>query len=306
MEKVDEFMDTRRGVLSDFTWDNLYRRYRRMDREFKDLKEDGKISTLSPKLMTDADVKAFLIYRKGRRVGASDFSHDISALRQLLSFCDNAAVQKCLSLNPGLKPNPGRVRRLEPLKESTYREILNAYEKIDHYDFRMVRAFTLVLMYIGTGARNKELRLANLSDLDTEEWIIHYEHVKGEDTYGEPRNVPIPQELVPVVKRYLYDRDVFLVAHRARSDALFFRLGWGFEHLSSNSIRKIKQIVETAIGQRFELRDCRRGFGEMYLRKGLNIEDVSLLMGHASTLTTEHYYCRKSESAVIKEAKKVW
>lgn len=305
-EKADEFMLTRKGVLTEISWKNLDRRLRRIDREMIRLKEEGKVSTLSPKSMTEDDIKAFLIYRKGKRVGSSDLSHDISALDQLLSYSDNTAVQKCLRLNPGLKPSGKKSRRLDPLSEDTYRAVLNAYEDIDHQDFRTVRAFSLVLTYIGTGARNKELRLAKISDLDTKEWIIHYEHVKGEESYGEPRNVPIPQELIPVMKQYLYDRDVYLAAHHARSDALFFQLGGKFDHLSGNSIRTSKQIVEKAIGQKFELRDCRRGFGDMYIRKGLSIEQVSVLMGHASTRTTEHYYCRKCESEVIKEAKKLW
>ncbi len=305
-EKASEFMETRRGVLTEVSYKNLDRRLRRIERELIRLKEDGKISSLSPKSMTEDDIKAFLIYRKGKRVGGSDISHDISALDQLLSYSDNTAVQKCLRLNPGLKPTSKRTRRLDPLSEDTYRAVLRAYEDIDHQDFRTVRAFALVLTYIGTGARNKELRLANVSDLDTNEWIIHYELVKGEETYGEPRNVPIPQELIPVMKQYLYDRDVYLAAHHAKSSALFFQLGGKFDHLSGNSIRTSKKIVEALIGQKFELRDCRRGFGDMYIKKGLSIEQVSVLMGHASTRTTEHYYCRKCEREVINEAKKLW
>ena len=270
------------------------------------LKENGRISTLSPKSMTDEDVKQFLLHRKAKKVGASDISHDISALDQLLTFCDNTAVQKCLSRNSELKPKQKRVGRLDPLSEATYRAVLDAYEDIDHQDFRTARAFPMVLLYIGTGARNKELRLAKVSDIDQVEWTIYYEHVKGEDSYGEPRNVPIPQELIPVVKQYLYDRDVYLAAHRKSSDALFFQLGGDYGFLSGNSIRTAKQIVEQAIGKKFELRDCRRGFGDMYIKKGLSIEEVSVLMGHASTRTTEHYYCRKSESDVIKQARKLW
>ena len=305
-EKIREFMETRRGVITEVSWKNLDRRLRRINREMISLKENDKISTLSPKSMTDEDIKQFLLTRKAKRVGGSDISHDISALDQLLTYCDNTAVQRCLRRYPELKQTQKRVGRLEPLSEATFRAILDAYENIDHQDFRVARAFPLVLMYIGTGARNKELRLAKVSDVDTVEWTIYLEHVKGEETYGEPRNVPIPQELIPVIKQYLYDRDVYLAAHRKHSDALFFQLGGDFSFLSGNSIRSAKQIVEQAIGKKFELRDCRRGFGDMYIKKGMSIEEVSVMMGHASTRTTEHYYCRKSESDVIKKARKLW
>ncbi len=134
---------------------------------------------------------------------------------------------------------------------------------------------------------------------------MHFAHVKGEDSYGVKRNVPIPKEIRHVVSEYLYHRDVYLVAHNSTSDALFFQLG---EHsfLSSNSIRKIKQRVENAIGYSFELRDCRREFGQYYKDRGLPIEKVSWSMGHASTRTTELYYAGVSESEAIKDARELW
>ena len=306
-EKVSEFLKARRGCLTEEYEKNLRRRFSRIETDLKRLKDDGKVKTLSPGKLSEDDIKEFIIYRKGKKVCAGDINHDIAALGQLCSFCDNPNVQKCILKNPGLRPQVNQVM-LEPLSEQNYRRILEVYNsgKVDHSSLEQSRPYVMVLTYICTGARNKELRLAKISDLDTKEWIIHYEHVKGEESYGEPRNVPIPQELIPVMKQYLYDRDVYLAAHHARSDALFFQLGGKFDHLSGNSIRTSKQIVEKAIGQKFELRDCRRGFGDMYIRKGLSIEQVSVLMGHASTRTTEHYYCRKCESEVIKEAKKLW
>lgn len=305
-EKAEEFMDSRKGCIAELSWKGLDRRYRRMEREFILLKEQGQISTLSPQKMTDEDVKAYLLYRKAKKTSASDFSHDISALNQLLSFCGNPAVVACLNKNVGLKPKHKQQPRLEPLSKTTYEEILAAYHTIDFGDFSQVRAFTLVLMYIGTGARNKELRLASIRDVDVDEWKIHFEHVKGEGTYGVARNVPIPEELHSIVEQYLFDRAVWLKVHKTESDALFFQLGGEHTYLSGNSIRRCKSIVEKKIGKNFELRDCRRAFGQFYINKGLEIDGVSILMGHGTTRTTEQYYCRKNESDVISKAKELW
>jgi integrase len=87
---------------------------------------------------------------------------------------------------------------------------------------------------------------------------------------------------------------------------LFFTLGGDFGHMSGNSIRRAKSIVERDIGKRFEYRDCRRAYGDMYLKKGATIEQVSVAMGHASTEPTETYYCRKSESQVNRELRELW
>ena len=78
------------------------------------------------------------------------------------------------------------------------------------------------------------------------------------------------------------------------------------DHMSSNSVRRVKSVVEKEIWKSFELRDCRRAYGQFYINKGLELEDVSVLMGHGTTKTTELYYCRKRESVVIEKAKDLW
>ena len=74
-------------------------------------------------------------------------------------------------------------------------------------------------------------------------------------------------------------------------------------YLSSNSIRRIKCIVEEGLDIKFDLRMCRRTFGQRYLDKGLDIESTSVLIGHASTKTTEGYYSRRKLSQAIKRAR---
>ena len=86
----------------------------------------------------------------------------------------------------------------------------------------------------------------------------------------------------------------------------FFTMGGDCGHMSSNSVRRVKSVVEKEIGKSFELRDCRRAYGQFYINKGLELEDVSVLMGHGTTKTTELYYCRKRESVVIEKAKDLW
>ncbi len=304
-ENVATLMEQRRGSITDVSWKSLERRYRRIERDLIMLHQKGEVSSLAPSKMSESDVKALITYRKGLGVGASDIIHDISALDQLLQSQNNTAVRTCLGKNPALRPTK-RNARLPPLSDDTYGRILDGWSGIDHGDFHQVRAFAMVLLYIGTGARNKELRLADLSDLDTGNWLIHFRHVKGEDSYGDPRHVPVPAEIRGVVTIYLERRDAWLRAHGAVSDALFFAMDGRYSHLSSNSVRKIKQRVERAIGEEFELRDCRRAFGQIYLNKGLEIEKVSVLMGHATTKTTETYYCRNCSIEAANRAKELW
>ncbi len=305
-EKVEEYLLMRKGTVSEVTLSNLDRRLRRIDRELIMLKDQGAISTLSPAKLTPDDIKAFLLYRRSRKVSASDISHDISALDQLLTLSGNAAVAICLQRNLTLKPKDKSHTRLDPLPTEVYRSILAKSKEIDYNDFSQVRAYAMVLLYIGTGARNKEIRFCKRSELDDREWLIHFTHVKGEDTYGKPRNVPIPEELRPIMSEYLYHRDVWLLAHGKTSEMLFFQLGGECSPLSSNSIRSIKNKVEKGVEHRFELRDCRRAFGQTYKDRGLEMEKISRLMGHSSTRVTELYYCGVSENEAIDGARKLW
>ena len=164
----------------------------------------------------------------------------------------------------------------------------------------------MVLMYICTEARNKELRLAKLNDLDLGRWEIYLEHVKGEDTYGHPRTVPVPEVIKPLISDYLITRQFWLMKNQITSDTLFFAFNKGHGPMSGNSVRKTKKMIEEELKVKFELRDCRRAFGQHYLNNGVPVDDVSVLMGHSSTKTTEGYYCWKREEDAIKAVKNKW
>ena len=76
--------------------------------------------------------------------------------------------------------------------------------------------------------------------------------------------------------------------------------------LSGNSLRMIKHVVEKDQDIEFDLRECRRTFGQRYLGSDLDIESVSVLMGHASTKTTESFYSRKRLTKAVESAKMAW
>jgi len=308
-EKAAELMDAKQGCISEKTYKTTKARLERIERDLLRLKEEGKVSSMSPAKMTPEDIKALVVYRKGKNVSASDVNHDISVMKQLCNMCNNTCVDMCLFKNPGLKPVDKKMCRLSPLPESTYNTILAKYNSLDHSDFRAIRPYVLVLMYICTGARNMELRLAEMRDLDQENWLITFRHVKGEDTYGNIRSVPIPKAIRPAMQDYLSARDVFLIEHGVNPSsvkALFCSMNGDHNVMSSNTIRKLKTYVERDIGQKFELRDCRRAFGQRYLDNDVDEEDVSILMGHSSTKTTSTYYCRRRMSKSIENVQGKW
>ena len=199
-----------------------------------------------------------------------------------------------------------RSNRIPSMDDATYDLILQRSKEIDPTDFAGVRAYALVLLCLHTGARNKQIRLANIDDIDTKEWIFDIVHVKGEKTYGMPRQVPIHPDIRPMALTYLLARQKWLLDNNMDSPALFPSSANRNGYLSSNSMTVIKNRVEDDLGIKFDLRTCRRTFGQKYMDSGLDLESTSVLMGHSTTKTTEGYYCRRRLTKPIRNAEKTW
>ena len=185
-------------------------------------------------------------------------------------------MEICLNHNPGLKPSFKGSRRKNVMSDEVYGMILEKSKTIDPTDFNKVRTYTLVLMCINTGTRNKEIRFAEVRDLDTTSWLFDIIHVKGEATYSQPREVPIPPEICQLILTYLLARQKWVVDNSVKSQALFPSKDSDDGFLSGNAIRKIKEVVEADLGIEFDLRECRRTFGQRYLDSDLDIESVSV------------------------------
>ncbi len=304
-EYASKYMDSVKGMYAEETWKTRDRRYRRMEQKVIHLKNERLISTMSPKSMTVEDVRVYILHAM-ETLSPADMVHEVNALRNLLLFTDNSAVDICLNHYPKLKPTMRGNRRKASMQDDVYDLILQRSREIDPRDFRLVRAYALVLLCINVGTRNKEIRLANVEDLDTVSWTFDIVHVKGEDSYGQPRQVPVHPDIRPVVQNYLLLRNLWVVDKNVKSNALFPSKDSKDGYLSGNSIRKIKDVVEDDLGINFDLRLCRRTFGQRYLDKNLDIESVSVLMGHSTTRTTESFYSRKKLDHAMKKAMDTW
>ncbi|MBE6521838.1 MAG: site-specific integrase [Thermoplasmata archaeon] len=304
---AEEYLQKAKTSFTDETYRNRERRYRRMNAFVVDLRERKLISTSSPKQFTEKDIEVIL-REDSQHHSPADMAHEINALNKLCKFCGNYVVEPCLDRNPELRPKNKSGKRKSSMSDETYQAILQRGLTVDPADFNRVRAYALVLLCIDTGTRNKEIRLAEVSDIDTRAWTFDIVHVKGEASYGEERIVPIREEIRPVVKRYLEARTKWIFDNHCPSKALFpsnsKQSKDGF--MCGNSLRRMKEIVEQDLQIRFELRECRRTFGQRYIDQNLELTSVSVLMGHASTRTTEKYYGRQKNIMAIEKARRTW
>jgi integrase len=177
-------------------------------------------------------------------------------------------------------------------------------------DWESMIAYGVVVTGICTGLRPKELRLAKVCDLDLKRGTIHTDHVKGEDSYGSARDSAIQLDGIPFLKRYVKARNEKLVEKKITTvEALFpaiskIRSG-GDGYYSANSMTKMRVKVSQDTGVPFQLRACRRTFGQEYIDMGVSMDAVSRMMGHSTTKTTEKYYCRKTNDSAILEAQRI-
>ncbi len=194
--------------------------------------------------------------------------------------------------------------RMPALGKGAYDLIIDNANKVKEGDWERLKAYRVVILAMCAGLRLKELRLSKVNDLNEYNMIMKVQHPKGEGTYGEPRKAFIRPEVQRFLFKYLKGREAFVAKHCPRNQALIPTMRDeenGF--FSTNGIEKLKRIVGRETGLDFDLRKCRRTYGQMFIDGELSIGSISVMMGHKTTKTTEQYYCRKSDEDAIEEAR---
>ena len=307
IEAVNEYLPSEEGHLERATMQTLERRLKQIGRIFHELKESGKVSTDNPRKITAADVDVFVGYRKKNGVMASTVNKDLSNLMKFFVFFDNDAVLKFKHKYPAHYPR--RYKKRKPsIEEEKVQAILERAMKINPGNWELMEAYGLVSLAICTGFRPKELRMLTIDNVNiTATGIeIFAEHVKGENLYGVQRWVSVHPDGVPVMMKYLEARKLRLERAGKREDALFPPLKHDGGYLSYGRIRILKTFVEEDLDMKFELRKCRRTFGQRALDEGQAIHDVSLVMGHASVATTQGEYADKDLHVASRDMQKYW
>ena len=288
------------------TLNELERRYARMDKDLRMLEGKNKINSSNPVKMTPEDVLTYVGFLRSKGMEENGICHNLGPLSNLLNQFNNPAVQAFKKKYPHATPKK-RMPRYSPLEEKSFSKILEKSRTIRQDNWETTKAYTLVILAISSGLRNKEIRMSNINDIDTNEWTIRVTHVKGEGSYGQPRTIPIRPEAKEIIPRFLKLRNKLVEEKCPGNLALFPALRDNENgRLSSNILQKLKKIVETDTGMKFNLRTCRRTYGQISIDQGLNIEAVSVILDHSTTKTTEMYYCRKRQETAIREAQETW
>lgn len=307
MTVANDYMELMRSVLAATTWKEYERRYRRMHEDLQGLKAAGKLSTTNPKALTEADILAYVACLRARGMKDTGVGHNIDVLTALTRFCGNPVVDRAKVRFPQHFPRFAKPKH-DPIPDGDRATIIEAADRVPDADWRSMVAFGVAVTGICTGLRPKELRLAKIGDLDLRKGILHTDEVKGKGRYGEPRDSAIHPDGLLFIRRYVRARAKAVTAKAPTNDALFpaFNHRNGDGHFSPNGITDLRQIVKEATDVDFDMRACRRTFGQTAIDAGVPLDAVARMMGHASSKTTEAYYCRKTNDKAIEDAQTVW
>jgi integrase len=262
------------------------------EREYAMLRDKNPNLKADPRDWGEPEVIALMTSMRARQLTHATQAQHLSVLKRLLESEGNGILNKMKAKTPQIFPRLDTERK-GSLTDEELAKVLRATQEKDGWTGECMRF--VFAMYAYTGIRLTELTNASRADIDSDAWTFKVSHPKGERTYGRQRVVPIPEPLKPTVKRFLRARETRLAEMgMLETTPLVFPRNNPQKHIDGSTVDDWKRETVARSGVRFSAHGLRRTYGQMLLNRGVNIETVSMMLGHNSTLTTERHYCRKT------------
>ena len=257
----------------------------------------------SPRNVKEEHIRAFMAWMEQKGLGNATQRR---YLRDYLAYYGNDVVSKMLGRRQIRIPSdiPPEIRSLSA---ETVRLIHEMSKSMEGWEGVMLRFITLAYPY--TGLRPSELRTMKFEDVNLESWTLTVSHPKGENKYGKKRRIGILPILKPVFKTFLMERKLFLEEHGETEtfEALIPYNGrYGLDYWSMQELNKTKQKIQKLSGINFKIKDYRATFCQLAIDKGADLQAVSKMMGHNTTVTTETYYGRIQDDTAIQEIERAF
>jgi integrase len=289
------YLKNARARLGEGTIDERERKLHFISKVVLSLSEQGKMSISNPSKFTEDDIIELFLALKNRSVNGklpkrSTLRKQMQLLKDVCLDCKNRKVEDML--------RDGRIRigsdNTEPF--SLYREdlvaVLQACKQVGGWKGEACCFATAMLTFLRL--RPGELQQASLRDLDTRKWTFLVANPKGKGIYGEVKRLPIPDVLKPFVLDFLKARNEMLASKGIKSaEPLIPAVSChDVNNYAQQAFGRLKKQVMLEASIPFKWKDFRLTGGQLALDEGVPIEQVSQSMRHASTKTTERYYCR--------------
>lgn len=318
---ADWYMKKRRhGTVSESTEKEEARKYRYLARVFEQLKAQGLVKTTDPRRMKREDVQAFMHWMKtkkpvmpweqGKRLkplAPSAQTRYLTLLDNLLTAFKNHTIDN-MKIDGVKFPKPGKTK-IRVISPPNLAAIFSTLDVMEGWRGSVARG--LLALHLATGVRPKELRLADLEDLDLEGMTLFIQHPKGEGSWAEPEDVDIIlEEMVPYIQRYVKEREEYLRSKGAENaHALFPSLNRQNTtgYYSANGIQEIKAKVEELSGVKFKLKDFRPTLTSATVNGDLTLLPLmTAQLRHFDPDTTKNSYTLMQRGVAGEQLREAW
>ena len=170
MRDAMSYLRAMNGVYAPTTMIEAERRLRRMNKDLLALKESGTIKNIAAYALTEEDILAYLKLLRDRGVQDSGVCHNVDTLSSVMNFIGNPSMERAKAKYRQHFPKRGS-RHYDPIPTDGRSKIIGCANSISDKDWMLMEAYALTVTAICTGLRPKELRLANISELDLKKEI---------------------------------------------------------------------------------------------------------------------------------------
>jgi integrase len=284
------YLKNARARLGEGTIAERERKLHYLSKVVQQLNDAGEISSPNPTRFTEGDVIEIFMALKQRGMKCSTLRKYLQMLKSVCRECGNRVVEDMMA--------DGKIKVGNDLHEpfsldwEDLKEILDACKRVGGWKGEVCSFSIAMLTFLRL--RPGELRTASIGDLDIRKWTFLVANPKGKGLYGEAKRLPVPDVLRPYVLDYLKARQSMLASKGIKDAAPLIpaisQKGVGV--YCQQAFGRLKNEIMKEAGIRFKWKDYRPTGGQLALDAGVPIDQVSRSMRHASTLTTERYYCR--------------
>lgn len=232
---------------------------------------------------TKNDLRSFVMVLVERGVASTSVNRKISALRNFFNFlirqqkidknpCSQLHALRTEKLLPHFVPQTGMDHLIDRLKETIF----------DGDDYIACRDSTMMLMLYFTGMRRAELSSLNIDNIDFSTQLVKFTG-KG----LKERIVPLTDDFIAIIERYLYVRDRFI----CNIDRKVLFLDKKQERISDAEIYRVvrRELTQQGVAGRKSPHVLRHTFATHLVGQGVGVRTVQELLGHSSIASTQIY-----------------
>jgi integrase/recombinase XerD len=310
------YLAKRRILWSETTYEERERKFRYLCRVFREMKKQGKIETMNPSKFTENEIYAFEGWMREKSLDPATKCKYRGLLNDFLCWNDNFVYDKLLRKKEIVNTHPPK--EVKTISSNEFEKVLS-HAKKHRTQWSDQVAYYMTAMYGYLGLRNKELRLADIDDIDLTEWIFWVKHPKGEGRYGKKRPVPVVKPLRPIITEYLEVRQHYLTRQGFKAVKPLFpsikpdketknsrkrRPKYAkktVDYYTTQQFSRIAARLSKTSGISFQIKTLRASCGQILKDKGASIETVSKFLGHKDTRTTERFYARIRDESMFSE-----